>query len=125
MNVPQSQLVDITTTGRRSGRASRIEVGMLSLDGRLYISGLPGPRSWFANVRADPRMTLHLKARETADLPARARVITDADERRSLLTRITRHWRREADLERFLASSPLIEVILDRDGSGPPPSPGG
>jgi len=125
MNVPESQLVDITTTGRRSGRPSRIEVGMLSLDGRLYISGLPGPRSWFANVRADPRMTLHLKVRETADLPARARVITDADERRSLLTRITRHWRREADLERFLASSPLIEVILDRDGSGPPPSPGG
>ena len=78
--------IDITTTGRRSGEARRIELVFHNIDGRIYISGRPGwPRSWIANLRADPHMTLHLKHGLTADLPATARVITDRVEHRDRL----------------------------------------
>jgi len=106
-------LVDITTHGRRSGRPHRIEIAFFNLDGRIYISGLPGPRDWYANLLADPSMTLHVKGRAVADLPARAVLITDEPTRRPILEAITRAWRRQAELERFVADSPLIEVILD------------
>lgn len=92
---------------------------IFSFDGRLYISGMPGPRAWLANVAADPRLTVHLKGDVVADLPGRARVIRDRDERRALLRRITRHWRREADLERSIASSPLIEVVPEDSRTTP------
>ena len=36
-----SQTVDITTTGRRSGEARRIEIVLHSIGGRLVISGMP------------------------------------------------------------------------------------
>ncbi len=107
------QIIDLTTTGRQSGEAKRIEIVIFSFDGRSYISGMPGPRAWLANVAADPRVTIHLKGDVMADLPGRARVIADPSERRPLLQRITRHWRRERDLEAFVTSSPLIEVELD------------
>ena len=62
------QLVDITTHGRRSGQPRRIELVFHNVDGRVVISGRPGfPRGWIANLRADPRMTLHLKGRLVAD----------------------------------------------------------
>ena len=34
---------DITTTGRKSGQARRLEIGYHVIDGRLYISGMPMP----------------------------------------------------------------------------------
>ena len=36
------QVIDITTTGRRSGQPRRIEIWFHNLDGRLYITGTPG-----------------------------------------------------------------------------------
>jgi hypothetical protein len=36
------RLIDITTTGRTSGRGHRIEIGFHRVDGKVYISGLPG-----------------------------------------------------------------------------------
>lgn len=111
--IRNGEIIDLTTTGRQSGEARRIEINIFSFDGRLYISGLPGPRAWLANVAADPRLTVHLKTDVVADLPGRARVLSDPAERRPLLQRITRHWRRESELETFVARSPLIEVELD------------
>ena len=46
--------IDITTTGRRSGQARRIEIWMLDVDGRFFITGTPGRRDWLANLLADP-----------------------------------------------------------------------
>jgi deazaflavin-dependent oxidoreductase (nitroreductase family) len=111
--IGNGQIIDLTTTGRQSGEAKRIEIVIFLLDGRLYISGMPGPRAWLANVAADPRVTIHLKGEVAADLPGRGRVVSDPEERRPLLQRITRHWRRERDLETFVATSPLIEVVLE------------
>jgi len=76
-SIRNGQLIDLTTTGRRSGDAKRLEIVIFSFDGRLYISGMPGRRGWLANVVADPRITVHLKGDVEADLPARARVISD------------------------------------------------
>jgi deazaflavin-dependent oxidoreductase (nitroreductase family) len=106
-------LVDITTTGRKTGRPQRIEIAFHTIEGRLYISGMPRPqrRSWLANLEAHPRFTFHLKAPVQADLPATARIIDDEAERRTVLTQVARVWKRN-DVETMVAQSPLIEVIL-------------
>ena len=54
-------LVEITTTGRKSGQPRRIEIYLHNIDGDFYLTGRPGfPRDWVADLRSDPRMTLHL-----------------------------------------------------------------
>jgi deazaflavin-dependent oxidoreductase (nitroreductase family) len=107
------QLIDMTTTGRRSRLPRRIEIVTHVIDGRLYISGVPRARkrAWLANLEADPRLTVHLKGDRQADLPAVARVITDEAERRSVLAHVARAWNR-TDLDAMLRYSPLIEVVF-------------
>jgi len=103
--------IDITTTGRRSGRPRRIELVFHNIGGRIFISGRPGwPRGWIANLRADPRMTFHLKGPVVADLPATARVILDREERERIIPPIAAGWRYDPAL--MVASSPLIEVTF-------------
>ena len=104
--------VDITTIGRRSGQARRIEIAFHNLDGRMYISGRPGRRGWYANVVAHPDFVLHLKQTAHADIPARAHPITDPAERRPVLSRILAGIGRESELEDWVDRSPLIEVKL-------------
>jgi deazaflavin-dependent oxidoreductase (nitroreductase family) len=106
--------IDITTTGRQSGQPRRIEIVFHNIDGRIYISGLPARnrRSWLANLDADPHMTVHLKGKVRADLPATARVIEDEAERREVLPHIARNWGRK-DLDAMVHYSPLIEVTLE------------
>lgn len=106
--------IDITTTGRRTGRPRRIEIVFHNIDGRIYISGTPTTRKrrWLANLEADPHLTFHLKGRVRADLPATARVINDEAERRGILPHVARAWGRD-DLERMVRYSPLIEVTFD------------
>jgi deazaflavin-dependent oxidoreductase (nitroreductase family) len=106
-------VIDITTTGRTSGQPRRIEIVFFNLDGRVYISGMPGRRAWLANLKADPRLTFHLKRQVVADLPATARVISDETERRPLLTRVCEAWNRQPQTEAFIADSPLIEVLFE------------
>ncbi len=110
----RGQVIDITTLGRRSGKPHRIEIVFHNIDGNLYISGMPSrrKRNWIANLEANPRFTFHLKRGVQADLPATARVITDEEERRSILAHIARIWGRH-DLEIMVQYSPLIEVIID------------
>ena len=109
-----SQVVDITTTGRRTGEPRRIEIVLHRLDDGLYISGMPRPkkRAWLLNLEADPRMTLHLKESITADLAAVARVIDDEPERQRIMPGIARAWNR-TDVDVMVRYSPLIEVTLD------------
>jgi deazaflavin-dependent oxidoreductase (nitroreductase family) len=105
--------IDLTTTGRRTGQPRRIALVFHPIDGRVYISGMPGfPRSWLANIRANPRVTFHLTGPITADLPATAREITEPAERRRIMERVAGNWRR-TDVDRMMVQSPLIEVIPD------------
>jgi deazaflavin-dependent oxidoreductase (nitroreductase family) len=109
-------VIDITTQGRRTGNARRIEIVFHDIEGRTYISGMPShPRGWLANLVANPSFTFHLKGAVKADLPATARVITDEAERRQILEHVARTWKRK-DLDVMVETSPLIEVSLDGIG---------
>ena len=112
--------IDITTTGRRSGKLRRIELVFHAFDGHVYLSGMPRParRGWLANLEADPHFTFHLKGPVVADLPATARVITDETERRAVLARVARVWRRQ-DVETMVRYSPLVEVGFTEDADAP------
>lgn len=105
----RSQIIDLTTTGRHTGEPRRIEIFLHELDGTLFISGTPSPRTraWIHNVEADPHVTIHLKAGATADVPALARVVSDAAERRPLIEAAARRWRRD-DVDLMMRQSPLI-----------------
>ena len=106
--------IDITTTGRRTGQARRIEIVTHVFDGHLYISGLPSTRTraWIRNLEADRNLTVHLKGPGAiADLPATARIITDAQERHQILDQVARVWRR-SDVAEMVQFSPLIEVTI-------------
>ena len=105
--------IDITTIGRKTGQPRRLEIWFHNLDGALYITGLPGQRSWYANLLAQPAFTFHLKGAMKADLPAHARAITEPEERRRVLTAILARLNREAELGDWLERSPLVEVLLD------------
>lgn len=111
----RSQVIDLTTTGRRSGERRRIEIFLHNLNGQLFISGMPFPgrtRSWIYNVTGDPHVTVHLKGDLVADLPATARVIDDPAERRPLIEAAAKTWGR-TDLDVMLEHSPLIEVTVE------------
>jgi len=107
--------IDITTTGRRSGKPRRIEIVFHNIDGRIFISGIPRPskRDWLLNLEANPRFTFHLKGRVHTDLPALARVIDDEEERRQVLPHVARNWQRN-DLDAMVRYSPLIEVTFPK-----------
>jgi deazaflavin-dependent oxidoreductase (nitroreductase family) len=113
----RGQTIDITTTGRRTGKPRRIEIVFHNIDGRIYISGQPRPekRDWLLNLEADPHLTFHLKGRTRADLPALARVIDGLNERRQVLPHVARAWNR-TDVDRMVSESPLIEVTFPQAG---------
>ncbi|HFE67137.1 MAG TPA: nitroreductase family deazaflavin-dependent oxidoreductase [Chloroflexi bacterium] len=106
----RDQVIDITTTGRKSGQPRRIEIWFHRWNGRYYITGLPGRRDWYANLLANPDFTFHLKQSAQADLPARARPILDEAERRAILAGILQSLKRDDDLDEWVARSPLVEV---------------
>ncbi len=108
-------LIDITTTGRRSGAPRRIEIVFHNFGGRLYITGMPRAgrtRAWLRNLADDPHFTFHLKGQVKADLPATARVITDVAERRAVFADVVKVWPRQ-DLETMVRDAPLVEVTLE------------
>jgi deazaflavin-dependent oxidoreductase (nitroreductase family) len=104
----RDRTIDVTTTGARTGRPRRIEIWAWPADGVVYLTGSPGRRDWYANLRANAEFTVHLKHGVQADLPARARPIEDPAERRAVFTRLLAGT--SYDLERWIAESPLAEV---------------
>jgi deazaflavin-dependent oxidoreductase (nitroreductase family) len=124
--------IDITTVGARSGTPRRIEVWFHRVDGRWYLTGMPGARSWYANLRADPRFIVHLKHGVTADLPATAVPVDEATRRRVITAVLELQNRPEfaarvsqrQRLDDWLARSPLVEIVFDDEqlqaASSPP-----
>jgi len=111
----RGHLIDITTTGRRTGRPRRVELVFHNIDGRLFISGMPNARrtrAWLRNLIDEPRFTFHLRGAAAADLPATARVITELAERRTVLEHVARNWNR-TDVDFMVQHSPLIEVSIE------------
>lgn len=109
-----SQIIDLTTTGRRTGQPRRIEIFLHYDDEQLFITGMPRgdrTRDWIYNVKADPLVIIHLKQSVVVDVPATARVVTDPDERRPYIEAAARRWRR-TDVPEMLKHSPLIVLTV-------------
>jgi deazaflavin-dependent oxidoreductase (nitroreductase family) len=113
--------IDITTLGARSGIPRRIEVWFHHVDGRWYLTGMPGSRSWYANLRANPRFVVHLKHGVTADLPATAAPVDEATRRRVITAALDLQNRpefaalvsRRQNFDDWFARSPLVEIVFD------------
>jgi deazaflavin-dependent oxidoreductase (nitroreductase family) len=101
----RDRTIDITTTGARTGRPRRIETWAWPDGERLYLTGSPGRRDWYANLLANPDFTVHLKRGVDADVPARARPIVDGAERRAVFQRL-----RPGQADAWTEGSPLVEV---------------
>jgi deazaflavin-dependent oxidoreductase (nitroreductase family) len=109
----RDSLIDITTTGRKTGLPHRIEIRFHNIAGDLYITGRPPrPRDWYANLLAHPEFTFHLKQSVQADLPARATPLLDQARRQTILAAIHQKLGRYRDLEAWVESSPLVRVEL-------------
>ena len=111
----QSQVIDLTTTGRRTGQRRRIEIFLHTDDGQLFITGMPRAdrtRDWIYNIEADPQVVMHLKQSVVVDVPATARVVSDPEERRPLIEAAARRWGR-TDVPEMLRHSPLIVLTVD------------
>ncbi len=111
--------IDMTTTGRNSGRPHRIEISYLNVDGDIYITGRPGrTRDWLRNLRADPTFTFHLKHAVRADLTANATEITDQTQREKVMRRILEIWGNPQSkidhiIDRWVAGAPLVRVEVE------------
>lgn len=68
-------------------------------------TGTPGRRNWYANLRANPEFTLHLRRCPGTDVAVRARPIEDPEERRTVFERL-----RPAQVDLWTAGAPLVEV---------------
>lgn len=109
----RDRTIDITTIGRRSGLPRRIETWFYRVDGRIFLTGSPGRRDWYANLVEHPDFTFHLKRSVVADLPATATPITDSAEREAIFRRILSDLGGERDLDAWLTGSPLVRVQLE------------
>jgi deazaflavin-dependent oxidoreductase (nitroreductase family) len=112
--------IDITTYGAGTGRARRIEIWLYEVDRHWYLSGRPGRRDWYANLRKNPHLIVHLKHGVRADLPATARLVPGEDERQRILPRIVddlnameRRGAPQFDPAEWIADSPLAEIVFN------------
>ncbi|HEY6627656.1 MAG TPA: nitroreductase family deazaflavin-dependent oxidoreductase [Acidimicrobiia bacterium] len=102
--------IDLTTLGRRSGRPSRIEIWWFYIDGSFFITGTPGPRDWYANVLADPNVTIHAGEH---DLPATAQLVTDVETRSKVFdSELTRWYSSQSQRQRLIDESPMVEIVF-------------
>ncbi len=101
--------VDITTTGRQSRQPRRIEIWMFEVGGRYVITGTPGPRDWYANLLAEPALTVHLD--QGVELAAVASPVRDVNFRRSVFTAPHTSWYlTQTALDDLIATSPMVEL---------------
>lgn len=117
--------IDITTTGARTGKPRRLEIWLYRAHGSLYLTTTPARRDWYANLLANPRLTVHLKHGVRADLPATAVPVTDPDRRREVFTHVVddlnqplhaSYVNQPQDVEEWMTGSPLAEIVFDASG---------
>ncbi|NQV06556.1 nitroreductase family deazaflavin-dependent oxidoreductase [bacterium] len=103
--------IDISTSGRRSGSPSRIEIWWFHVEGRFIITGTPGRRDWYANLHADPSVVIHVPF---GDFAGRAVVIDDPVFRRRVFTDPETDWyTTQEELDVLVATSPMVEIVFD------------
>jgi hypothetical protein len=81
---------------------------------RVFITGTPGVRDWYANLIANPEFRFHLKESAKIDLPARATPITDPEERKRVMSAPETEWYRgQETMDQLVAGSPMVEVHFE------------
>lgn len=111
-------VIDIITTGKKTGTPRIKEIWFHNIEGGIYITGTPGTRDWYANMVANPDFTLHLKDSIEADLSARATPVTDKAQRREVFQRIFQNIEKKTgrgsgrNLDEWVGKSPLVQVEL-------------
>lgn len=104
--------VDLTTTGRRSGQPRTVEIWWFRVDGRFVITGTPGRRDWLANVLEQPRVIIGVDGQ---DLSATVTPVDDEAFRRRVFTDPRTSWySSQAELDRLVATAPMVEVTFDQ-----------
>ena len=116
----EDPFVDITTVGRKTKLARRIEIWCHYHDGRIFLTGRPGKPHWYANLCANSDFTFHLKKSVQRDISAKARPITDEFERRAVFTRMQEFSNLSVlynlinlKIDEWVRDSPLVEVVLN------------
>jgi len=116
LDLPLTGTCDVTTIGRRSGAARRVEIWYVVVDGQIVLTGTPGPRSWLANLRDRPEAVLHLRD-PARDLAVLAREVVDHGPRRRVAEEAHRLQPWYADqpysIEDWVGDSPM--VVLEPD----------
>jgi deazaflavin-dependent oxidoreductase (nitroreductase family) len=117
--MPPTGTCDLSTVGRRSGRTRRVEIWYVVVDGRVVLTGTPGPRHWLANLRERPRGVLHLRE-PTSDVPVTAAEVTDRSARRRIAEQAWRLQRWYAQqpysIDDWVSGSPMVVLIPDTTG---------
>ena len=119
----KDRTIDIITTGAKSGKPRKIEIWFTNVAGRIIICGTPdaegkkGPRvrrDWLANLKANPEFLFCLKESLNVELPARAVLIVDPEERRQLMSAPETKWYRDQvfSIEDLVEGSPIVEVFF-------------
>ena len=119
----RDRTIDIITTGAKTGLPRRTEIWFTQIGGRVIICGTPdtegknGPRvgrDWLANLKAHPDFLFCLKESLTVELPARAVVIVDPEDRRQIMSAPETKWYREQvdSVEDLVKNSPIVEVFF-------------
>ena len=98
------RLIDIVTTGAKTGKHRTTEIWFTNMSGRIIICGTPGGegkngppkrRDWLANLKANPEFLFCLKESVTVKLPARSVPIVDPEDRRVLMSAPETKWYRD------------------------------
>ena len=124
----RDRTIDIVTTGAKSGLPRTTEIWFTNIDGRIIICGTPNgvggvgprtPRDWLANLKANPTFLFCFKESIEAQLPARAVIITDPEDRRAIMSAPETQWYRDTagSVERLVEGSPIVEVIFTEVGN--------
>jgi deazaflavin-dependent oxidoreductase (nitroreductase family) len=109
--LPPTGTCDVLTVGRRTGEWRRVEIWYVVVDGALVLTGTPGARHWFANLRATPEAVLHLRDPER-EVTVLAAEVTDPAERRRVVEDAWRlqPWYAEQPftLDEWVERSPMV-----------------
>lgn len=119
----RDRTIDIVTLGRRSGRWRTTEIWFTNIGGRIIICGTPSaggprgqhkPRDWLANLRAHSEFEFHFKESLQQCLKARAEVVTDPEDRRTLMSAPQTAWYRDQgySVDDLVQHAPVVEVFF-------------
>ena len=110
-----SNQIDITVTGRSTGRRITLPVWFVEDEGELFLVPVTGSDSdWYKNVRATPRMQLTADG-VTSSVPATP--IADPGRVRAIVGKFREKYGADQIASYYPKTDVAVEVSLPKDGS--------